>query len=189
MQILKVEIPGDGQSSEGTEPSHAHTETDLNYKRGYEWWLMVEVSHRAMQAWYKAVCFGSRTYTYDLRIIVFLLQARKRNPSILIAALAWVWPAWVGQGTSSPWTNATKVSGYIVSWLKGARDVYNITVDFVDADWNERGYVVAMRFSLTTTSSPTARCRCSFVSAIHRSRCNHQVECECCQDVAHGNGR
>ena len=60
-----------------------------------------------------------------------MVEARKRNPSILIGALAWVWPSWIGQGTSSPWTNATKTAGYIISWLKGARDVYNVSLDFI----------------------------------------------------------
>ncbi|KAI8492117.1 hypothetical protein Bbelb_300140 [Branchiostoma belcheri] len=46
LQILKVEIGGDAQSSEGTEPSHMHSETDQNYTRGYEWWLMREAKQR-----------------------------------------------------------------------------------------------------------------------------------------------
>ena len=37
LQILKVEIGGDGQSTEGTEPSHMHDPGDANYHRGYEW--------------------------------------------------------------------------------------------------------------------------------------------------------
>ena len=28
--------------TDGTEASHMHTQDDLNYKRGYEWWLMTE---------------------------------------------------------------------------------------------------------------------------------------------------
>ena len=28
--------------ADGTEPSHMHTESDENYQRGYEWWLMTE---------------------------------------------------------------------------------------------------------------------------------------------------
>jgi hypothetical protein len=36
-QILKVEIGGDGQSTEATEASHMHTRNDENYHRGYEW--------------------------------------------------------------------------------------------------------------------------------------------------------
>ena len=46
LQILKVEMGGDGQSTEATEASHMHTPTDENYNRGYEWWLMVEAKKR-----------------------------------------------------------------------------------------------------------------------------------------------
>lgn len=33
-------------STDGTEPSHMHNETDENYFRGYEWWLMKEAKKR-----------------------------------------------------------------------------------------------------------------------------------------------
>lgn len=46
LQILKVEIGGDGQSTEATEASHMHTRDDLNFERGYEWWLMKEAKRR-----------------------------------------------------------------------------------------------------------------------------------------------
>ncbi|XP_052227631.1 galactocerebrosidase-like [Dreissena polymorpha] len=46
LQILKVEIGGDGQSTDGTESSHMHSPEDENYRRGYEWWLMVEAKKR-----------------------------------------------------------------------------------------------------------------------------------------------
>ncbi|XP_076201356.1 galactocerebrosidase isoform X3 [Aptenodytes patagonicus] len=46
LHILKVEIGGDGQSTDGTEPSHMHYENDENYFRGYEWWLMKEAKTR-----------------------------------------------------------------------------------------------------------------------------------------------
>jgi galactosylceramidase len=42
VQALKVEIGGDGNSTEGSEPSHMHTATDENYNRGFEWWMMKE---------------------------------------------------------------------------------------------------------------------------------------------------
>ena len=29
-------------TSDGTESSHMHSSDDLNYERGYEWWLMTE---------------------------------------------------------------------------------------------------------------------------------------------------
>ncbi|XP_056090978.1 galactocerebrosidase [Rhinichthys klamathensis goyatoka] len=46
LQILKVEIGGDAQTTDGTEPSHMHNEDDENYFRGYEWWLMREAKKR-----------------------------------------------------------------------------------------------------------------------------------------------
>uniref|UniRef100_H2YEX4 Galactocerebrosidase n=1 Tax=Ciona savignyi TaxID=51511 RepID=H2YEX4_CIOSA len=46
LQILKVEIGGDGQSTEGTEATHMRSESDENYSRGYEWWLMKEAKSR-----------------------------------------------------------------------------------------------------------------------------------------------
>eukprot|EP00026_Physarum_polycephalum_P004557 Phypoly_transcript_04579.p1 GENE.Phypoly_transcript_04579~~Phypoly_transcript_04579.p1 ORF type:complete len:674 (+),score=86.00 Phypoly_transcript_04579:71-2092(+) len=46
LQIFKVEIGGDSQSTEGTESSHMHTMDDENYFRGYEWWMMEEAKSR-----------------------------------------------------------------------------------------------------------------------------------------------
>ncbi|XP_028011640.2 galactocerebrosidase isoform X1 [Eptesicus fuscus] len=46
LHILKVEIGGDGQTTDGTEPSHMHYALDENYLRGYEWWLMKEAKKR-----------------------------------------------------------------------------------------------------------------------------------------------
>lgn len=46
MSALLVEVPGDGNSTQGAEPSHMHTRDDLNCSRGYEWWLMREAKKR-----------------------------------------------------------------------------------------------------------------------------------------------
>jgi hypothetical protein len=46
MQILKVEVGGDTNSTSGAEPSHQHTAADLNCNRGYEWWLMEQAKAR-----------------------------------------------------------------------------------------------------------------------------------------------
>jgi galactosylceramidase len=119
---LKVEVGGDGQSSEGVEPSHLHTDDAgaANFHRGYEFQLA------------KA--------------------ARARNPAILLSALPWTWPGGVGAGTHSPWTDTNKSVTYLISWLEGARDVHNLTFNFVNAGWNERGwsaaFVLALRAAL-----------------------------------------
>jgi O-glycosyl hydrolase len=46
MQILKVEVGGDTNSTSGAEKSHKHTATDLNCNRGYEWWMMEQAKAR-----------------------------------------------------------------------------------------------------------------------------------------------
>ena len=76
LPVLKIEIGGDGQSTDGTEPSFMHRKADTaeaGYQRGYEFWLAKE--------------------------------ARKRNPNIKLGALAWTAPSWVGNGTYCSWDN------------------------------------------------------------------------------------
>ncbi len=46
ISALMVEVPGDGNSTQGSEPSHMHSRNDENYHRGYEWWLMSEAKKR-----------------------------------------------------------------------------------------------------------------------------------------------
>ena len=43
---LKVEIGGDSQSTDGTEPSHMHERGDYSCERGYELWLLREARRR-----------------------------------------------------------------------------------------------------------------------------------------------
>lgn len=115
LQILKVEIGGDCQTTDGTEPSHMHTRYDENFNRGYEWFLMVE--------------------------------AKKRNPNIKIYGLAWGVPGWIGNGNFFSEDNIY----YHVSWVLGAKRVYDIDVDYIGI-WNERSfedsYIIQLRKAL-----------------------------------------
>src|ERR1039458_9127736 len=43
LQILKVEIGGDTNSTDGSESSHMHSASTVNCNTGYEWWLMEQV--------------------------------------------------------------------------------------------------------------------------------------------------
>lgn len=43
---IKVEIGGDGQSTDGTEASHMHQRDDLSCNRGYEFWILEEARKR-----------------------------------------------------------------------------------------------------------------------------------------------
>ena len=46
VSTLLVEIPGDGNSTQGSMPSHAHYRGDANFHRGYMWWVMQEAKRR-----------------------------------------------------------------------------------------------------------------------------------------------
>jgi len=46
IQHLKVEVGCDVNSTDGSEPSHMRSQTDHDFTRGYEWWLMEEARKR-----------------------------------------------------------------------------------------------------------------------------------------------
>ncbi|MTV39416.1 family 16 glycoside hydrolase [Duganella radicis] len=46
VSALMAEIPGDGNATQGSMPSHMHTRDDLDYSRGYTWWVLREAKKR-----------------------------------------------------------------------------------------------------------------------------------------------
>lgn len=101
MHHLKVEIGGDVNSTDGSEPSHAITREEFEnpkpeyFFRGYEWWLMKE--------------------------------AKKRNPDILLEGLQWGAPGWIGDGDFFSEDNAEFVS----AWIIGMKKYHNLNLDYV----------------------------------------------------------
>jgi len=87
IQLFKVEIGGDTNSTDGAEKSHMHTRTDLSSDRGYEWWLMEQAKARnpairlAALAWGAPGWVGSTFWTDDTisYLIKWLDCARSRN--------------------------------------------------------------------------------------------------------------
>jgi hypothetical protein len=65
LQILKVEIGGDTNSTDGAEPSHMRTPSDLNCDRGYEWWLMEQAKKRNPDIVLSALQWGAPGWTGD----------------------------------------------------------------------------------------------------------------------------
>eukprot|EP00928_Gymnodinium_smaydae_P044536 TRINITY_DN29700_c0_g1_i1.p1 TRINITY_DN29700_c0_g1~~TRINITY_DN29700_c0_g1_i1.p1 ORF type:complete len:868 (+),score=181.75 TRINITY_DN29700_c0_g1_i1:35-2638(+) len=101
LQILKVEIGGDSQSTDGTESSHMHSEDDLDYNRGYEWWLLTEAKKR-----------NPEIKTYGLPW----------------AYPGWVGGK---DHAGNPFKHPELTSKYILKWLEGARDVYHVDIDYI----------------------------------------------------------
>ena len=46
VSAMLVEIPGDGNSTQGSMPSHQHDREDLSSHRGYIWWILREAKRR-----------------------------------------------------------------------------------------------------------------------------------------------
>jgi galactosylceramidase len=108
---LKVEIGGDVNSTDGTEPSHARTREEFEhprpeyFDRGYEWWL--------------------------------LREARQRNPAILTDILQWGAPGWIGQGQSDAGKFFSQDNAdFIVSFIQGARQYHRVEINYCGI-WNE----------------------------------------------------
>ncbi len=116
---LKVEIGGDVNSTDGTEPSHARSREELlnprkeYYERGYEWWLMKE--------------------------------AKKRNPDIVLDILQWGAPGWIGDrqpGSHRPIRErfySQDNADFVVRFIKGAETYHGLRVDYCGI-WNETQY-------------------------------------------------
>lgn len=100
IQVLKVEIGGDMNSTDGAEASHMRSSDKIDCNRGYEWWLMKE--------------------------------AKKRNPDIKLAGLAWGTPGWIGDNFWS----ANNID-YHLEWLRCAEKEHDLQIDYMGG-WNER---------------------------------------------------
>ena len=115
LQHLKVEIGGDINSTDGTEPSHERVKGETNFSRGWEWWLIQE--------------------------------AKARNPNLILDALPWGAPGWIGEGNFY----SQDMIDYLLDFLDGAKRVYGIEFNYLgirneqpyDADW-----IIALRQSL-----------------------------------------
>jgi len=114
LHILKVEIGGDAQSTDGAESSHMHSYDDEDYNRGYEWFLMVEAKKR----------------NPDIKLY-----------GLSWAWPQWVScnPGTLSNCTNNPWSHPQQSADYTVKWVAGAKANYNLTIDYIGS-WNERSY-------------------------------------------------
>jgi len=86
LQHFKVEIGGDTNSTDGSEPSHMHTRSDLNFQRGFEWWLMKEARKRNPHIILDSLAWGApgwigdgKYYSQDMAdyVVKFIQGAKK----------------------------------------------------------------------------------------------------------------
>src|SRR5581483_1966774 len=112
LHILKVEVGGDTNSTDGSEPSFMHTAHDQNFTRGYEWWLMQEAKARNPQIKLYALAWGAPGWIGTTGAPVY--------------------------DSAHPFWSQDMVN-YYVAWIKGAKSHYNLTIDYIGG-WNEKCY-------------------------------------------------
>ena len=62
---------------------------------------------------------------------VILLFPLQRNPDIKLYGLPWSFPAWLGNGTRDPYNDPNRLATYIFNWVRGAKQVHNLNIDYV----------------------------------------------------------
>ncbi|HZR44173.1 MAG TPA: hypothetical protein VFB12_28935, partial [Ktedonobacteraceae bacterium] len=131
LHILKVEVGGDTNSTDGSEPSFMHTAHDQNFTRGYEWWLMQEAKARNPQIKLYALAWGAPGWIGTTGAPVY--------------------------DSAHPFWSQDMVN-YYVAWIKGAKSHYNLTIDYIGG-WNEKGYnkafYEALKSALQANHLPT----------------------------------
>jgi len=133
VSTLYLEIPGDGNSTQGSMPSHMHTRDDLNYGRGYTWWVMTEARRR---------------------------NPRLSLDGAAWSAPGWIGSRGAGYGRADePFFSQDGVD-YYISWLKGLRDVHGLALDAIGIR-NEKGFsydfAKAMRHALDANGFAAVR--------------------------------
>ena len=102
LQILKVEIGGDADSTEGSESSHEHVAGEVNCARGYEFWLAAQAKLRNPAIRLYGLPWGWPSYLGGA------------NHSAPLA----------------PW-NAEATTSYVADWVECAAESYDLTIDFI----------------------------------------------------------
>lgn len=133
VSALYVEIPGDGNSTQGSMPSHMHSRDDLDYGRGYIWWVMTEARRR---------------------------NPRLSLDGAAWSAPGWVGDRGARYGRADePFFSQDGVD-YYIAWLKGLRDVHGLTLDAMGLR-NEKGvsydFAKAMRQALNANGFAAVR--------------------------------
>jgi len=122
LHILKVELGGDSDATEGAEPSHMHFKGDENYERGYEWFLMKEAKKRNPNI---------QLYGLPWAFPGWLgVGGDHDHPS------------------KDPFTHVNTTADYTTKWLLGGKKVQGLDIDYIGL-WNERSapgdYVKALQ--------------------------------------------
>ena len=124
VSALLVEIPGDGNSTQGSMPSHMHTREDLNYDRGYIWWILKEAKKRNSKLSLDATAWSAPGW----------IGAKERDGTSR------------AQRDNADFWSQDAVE-YYLKWLEGLRSVHGLELDAIGCR-NEKGASVSFAKAL-----------------------------------------
>jgi hypothetical protein len=120
VQLLKLEIGGDSNSSDGAEPSIEQTRGAVDCDNGYEWWLAEQAVRRNPNIKLYGLQWGAPGW---------VSSGHGQALSPRVATSSGVAPV-----SSNLWTQADV--DYVLSWL-GCAAAHGLTVSYLGG-WNER---------------------------------------------------
>jgi hypothetical protein len=137
LQILKVEIGGDTNSTDGSESSHMHTASVTNCNTGYEWWLMEQAKARNPNielyglAWGAAGWVGTFWSTATINYLISWLSCAKSH-GLTLNYLG----GWNERGYNISWyeqlRSTLNADGYSSIQIVGADSTWSIATDIAN---------------------------------------------------------
>jgi hypothetical protein len=132
LQILKVEIGGDTNSTDGSESSIEHTAGSVNCNTGYEWWLMEQA---------KALDPSIKLYGLAWGAPGWIGGGDFWSTDMINYLVSWLGCA-ASHGLSIDYLGGWNERGYNISWYEQLRSTLNadgyssVTIVGADSDWS-----------------------------------------------------
>jgi hypothetical protein len=115
MQILKIEIGGDTNSTSGAEPSIEHTRGSVNCTRGYEWWLAEQAKARNPNIKLYGLAWGAPGW---------IGNGNFWSSDMIDYLVAWLGCA-ASHGLSIDYLGGWNEKGHNVTWYENLRSALN----------------------------------------------------------------
>jgi hypothetical protein len=132
LQILKVEIGGDTNSTDGSESSIEHAEGSINCNNGYEWWLMEQAKALNPNIKFYGLAWGAPGW---------IGGGNFWSTDMINYLVAWLNCA-ASHGLTISYLGGWNERGYNISWYEQLRSTLNsdgysnVQIVGADTDWS-----------------------------------------------------
>ncbi|WP_316752222.1 ricin-type beta-trefoil lectin domain protein [Streptomyces herbicida] len=134
LQLLKLEIGGDTNSTDGAEASHEHTEGTVDCGQGYEWWIAEQARQRNPAIKFAALSWGAPSWTASANRTFWSDKAIKYLMDWMGCARS--------KGLPIDYLGGWNERGYDAAWYKKLRSALNdngygsTRIVAADDNWN-----------------------------------------------------